>query len=243
MEKCASGGQYIDSIMKSTVEEQHTARSYTCKWESAIFCTVPPYSPRPTAKLWRVTRYTNTRRRRRPIPTNASQFNDESKHFLQARPERVKEPWPCSLSRSHDPQSGPKYPFATSQVRTLFDSSNRHDSPLKQVYVFVDAPSVVALLKSYHVDSSSLRRPPAHCAPRVGHAMQFVLGSPAGVYSPMAHVWQNALLASGALPRSHFKHADCPEAATKLLSHDSHCASSVLPLTREYVPASHRPAH
>ena len=153
-------------------------------------------------KLWRLTRYTKARRTRSPIPIKASQFTASDSHCLQPRPERVKKPRPCSLSRSHPPQSGPKYPFEMSQVRIL-DDSYKHDSSLKQVYVFVDSSRGLVELKSYHVSSSRVSIPPAHCAPRFGHLMQFVLVLPGGVYSPMAHVSQNALLASGALPLVH----------------------------------------
>ena len=154
---------------------------HTCKCEKAIFCTVAANSPRATAKLWRLTRYISTERARSPIPINASQFNQLSKHFAQPRPERVKDPWPCSLSRSHPPQSGPKYPFETSQVRTLFEESYKHDSSLKQVYMFVDSMIVFVVLRGYHAESSSLRMPPAHCTPRDGHWMQVLLALPTGL--------------------------------------------------------------
>jgi hypothetical protein len=74
---------------------------------------------------------------------------------------------------------------------------------LKQVYVFLDSSRGLVELKSYHVSSSRVSKPPLHCAPRFGHLMQSVLVLLGGVYSPMAHVSQNALLASGALPLVH----------------------------------------
>ena len=142
-------------------------------------------------KLWRLTRYTKARRTRSPIPIKASQFTASDSHCLQPRPERVKKPRPCSLSRSHPPQSGPKYPFEMSQVRIL-DDSYKHDSSLKQVYVFVDSSRGLVELKSYHVVSSSLRMPPEHCAPRDGQLMHVAVLFTIGLerYSPLAQALQ-----------------------------------------------------
>ena len=153
----------------------------TCKCEKAIFCTVAANSPRALAKLWWVTRYSIAQKRRSPIPINASQFNQLSKHFSQPLPERVKGPRPCSLSRSHPPQSGPKYPFATLHSTRVFSMFRRHASSLKQVYMFVDSMMVLVVLSGYHAEASSTSKPPAHCTPRVGHVMQVLLALPTGL--------------------------------------------------------------
>ena len=103
------------------------------------------------------------------MPQNASQLAHAGQHFSQPRPLRVKAPRFCALSRSHAPQSGPKYPLLSSHASAA-PAMTQHSS-LKHVCISV-LPSTAGLsLTEYHASAWSASVPPVQSTPRAGHGV------------------------------------------------------------------------
>ena len=103
------------------------------------------------------------------MPQNASQLAHGGQHASQPRPLRVKAPRFCALSRSHAPQSGPKYPLLSSHASAA-PAMTQHSS-LKQVCISV-LPSTVGLSRTeYHASVWRASVPPVQSTPCGGHGV------------------------------------------------------------------------